>query len=101
MALPGGDASFYPSQCSVPFLAWYASSRVLAEIGSQRLTRLISPLVSTSTIFHAARRTDLVRLRRRWRRSPLLRTSLPEPVSLKRLAVALWVFNLGTFEHLH
>ena len=31
----------------------------------------------------------------------MVRISLPEPVSLKRLAVALWVLIFGTFEHLH
>ncbi len=60
------------------------------------MTRVTSPGVSTSSIRHDTRFARADRFRRRWRLSPLVRNNLPEPVSLKRFEVDLWVLILGT-----
>lgn len=59
-----------------------------------RRTRLRSALCIGRSL-SKPRRTRLDFVRRLWLRRPLSRRSLPLPVILYRLAVALWVFILG------
>lgn len=52
------------------------------------------PRPLTGTISVNSRRVRLDVRRRRWLLPPLVRTNIPEPVTRKRLAVALWVLIL-------
>ena len=61
---------------------------------NKRSTRLTSD-GCTSKSWLNWRLTRLLFLRRRWLLICLRRRSLPRPVILNRLAVALWVFNFG------
>ena len=65
--------------------------------GAMRLIRLRSPELVTSSILSNSRLVRLEELRRRWLLPPFVRMILPVPVTLNRLAAALYVFSLYFF----
>jgi hypothetical protein len=101
------DAGSYISSCcihpaaAIKKLVWFDDliyqitvTYFLLIYGARRLTRLTMPLPFTGTI---SENSILVRLevrRRIWLFPPFVRTNIPDPVTRKRLEVALWVFIL-------
>ena len=65
--------------------------------GANRFILLMYPLPLTGIIFENRSFVRFEVRRRKWLLPPFVRTSLPEPVNLNRLAVALWVLSLYFF----